>query len=54
MSPNRISRRNEIAFSIRKAALARLTSEPKCRSERITVSKHGVFMIFFYTRPVKA
>ena len=38
MSPSKIRRLNDAAFSIRMAADARLTSEPRCRSEMIMVS----------------
>src|SRR5215470_3770728 len=38
MPPSRIKRLNDADFSIRNASEARLTSEPRCRSERIIVS----------------
>src|SRR5882672_4416249 len=38
MSPSRTNRRNELRFNIRAASSARLISDPRCRSERMSVS----------------
>jgi hypothetical protein len=38
MSPSRISRRKEFSFNMRVAERARLTSAPRCTSDRISVS----------------